>query len=777
MGLPELSQELQAVRLRARGQVQGVGFRPYIYRLATELRLNGRVRNSEAGVEIVLQGEAGAVGRFQDRLRQELPPLARIDELHAEAVSFDATLQGFVITESAADGAATAEITPDAALCPECLNELLDPADRRYCYPFINCTHCGPRYTITRAVPYDRPNTSMSRFRMCPECRAEYDDPLDRRFHAQPNACPECGPALELVLADGAPVAGEDPIKETVARLRAGEIVAIKGLGGYHLACDARQGAVVEKLRERKERDGKPFAVMVANIASLKAFTQVDAEAQVLLESAVAPIVLLPKIAGVDDVLPGIARDVHWLGAMLPYTPIHHLLFHEAAGRPEGSAWREAPQDLVLVMTSANPGGEPLVIDNREAQRRLRKIADAVLMHNRDILLRCDDSVVRHNRGRLRFIRRARGFTPQAIQLPHEGPSVLATGGWFKNTICVTRGDQAYVSAHIGDLDNAASCQALEENVQHMLDVLNIQPQVVVHDQHPDFFSTRFAEWFASEHRISKIAVQHHHAHAASVMADNGLTGRTLALSLDGLGLGADGELWGGELLGCDGAGYKRLAHLRPLALPGGDKASREPWRMAASVLHELGRGAEIESRYPHQEAAPTIRQMLQKSINSPRTPSAGRLFDAVAGILGIREQCSYEAEAAMALESLAEGYGPIAAMEGGYLIIDDLQLDLMPLLARLFDIENKAEGAALFHATLARGLGEWIQRVSHIEPADRVTLSGGCFLNELLATQVRQNLEQSGLEVFEARQVPANDGGLSLGQAWIIMARSQYEQ
>jgi hydrogenase maturation protein HypF len=779
-------------RIRVRGQVQGVGFRPFVYRLAIELRLSGWVRNDAEGVEMEVQGSGAVVVQLLKRLQSDAPRLARVERVEYQPRPLREGESGFVI-ESSGGGPAATGITPDTALCRDCLQELFDPGNRRYRHPFINCTQCGPRYTLTRGLPYDRANTSMARFAMCPTCREEDEAPENRRFHAQPNCCPACGPKLALVEAGGNPVAG-DPIAQALARLRAGKIVAIKGLGGFHLACDARNAATVARLRERKQREEKPFAVMVAGTPSAMQWAEINDAERGALESPERPIVLARKRPGADEALAGVAPGLAWLGLMLPYTPIQYLLMHEAAERPEGTAWLDAPQELTLVMTSANPGGEPLVTANEEALLRLAGIADAYLLHDRDIVVRCDDSVVRSEQPAVsspvpgtapsepsahrspitahRFVRRARGYTPRAIKLPQAGPSVLALGGWFKNTVCLTRGNEAFVSQHIGDLDNAPTCRALTEAMLHLMEVLEIEPQAVAHDLHPDFYSTRFAADFARERRLPAIGVQHHHAHIAAVAAEHGLEGPLLGLALDGVGLGSDGNPWGGELLRVDGADFCRLGHLRPLRLPGGDRAAREPWRMAASALHELGRGGEIEARF-HGPRAFAIRQMLENGVHAPCTSSAGRLFDAAAGLAGVREVAAFEGQAPMLLEGLAEAHGPVAPMEGGFRLSEDGVLDFLPLLAAVADLGEPGHAASLFHATVAEGLARWVLEFSRRHGLKRVAFGGGCFLNHLLSSALGARLRAAGLEVFEAAQVPPNDGGLSLGQAWIAMQSS----
>ncbi|BBO20485.1 MAG: carbamoyltransferase HypF [Rhodocyclaceae bacterium] len=751
-------------RIRVRGQVQGVGFRPFVYRLAQELDLAGWVRNDGEGVDIEAQGAADAVEALIARLETDAPPLASVTSVEASESPLSGA-RGFEIKVSL-HGTAITSVTPDSATCSDCLAELFDPANRRWRHAFANCTHCGPRYTVTRRLPYDRPNTSMAEFALCPACRSEYEDPADRRFHAQPNACPECGPRLALRDGEGGPLAVDDSIAETLARLQRGEIVAIKGLGGYHLACDATNAAAVARLRQRKNREEKPFAVMFANAASVAPYADLDEAERALLESRERPVVLLRKRAGCDEQLAGVAPGLGELGAMLPCTPIQYLLFHEAAGRPAGTEWIAVPQRLTLVMTSANPGGEPIVREDDEALARLQDIADAWLMHDRAIVTRVDDSVLRAGQ----FIRRARGFTPQAIKLAKAGPSVLATGGFLKNTICLTRGDEAYLSQHIGDLDNAPTCRALEETAQRMMALLEIAPERVAHDLHPDFHGTRFAADFARGRGLKTVAVQHHHAHIAAVAAEHRATGPLLGLALDGVGMGADQGIWGGELLAVDGERFDRLGHLRELALPGGDKAAREPWRMAAAALFALGRGGEIKTRFPQQRAAGAIAMMLGGNAHTPPTSSCGRLFDAAAGLAGVCEVAAYEGQAAMLYESQSAQHGETEPLRDGFILHDDGRLDLLPLLARLADERDAGFAAALFHATLDEALAAWVQRAGEERGLRRVALGGGCFLNRILSAGLRRRLEAKGFEVLEARLVPPNDGGLSLGQAWVAL-------
>jgi hydrogenase maturation protein HypF len=769
--------------IRVRGSVQGVGFRPFVYRLAHEEQLTGWVCNDAQGVLLEVQGAADRVARFGARLQSDAPPLARVLQVEATPCPVSAGESGFSIQPSRG-GAVRTAIPPDTATCPDCLAELFDPADRRHRYGFINCTQCGPRYTLTRQLPYDRAMTSMARFIQCPLCQREYTDPAHRRFHAEPNACPACGPRLAWVDGAGVPLPApqDDTIAGALEALRSGQIVAIKGLGGFHLACDARNAAAVARLRERKHRDQKPFAVMLANAASAAAWVRLDADDRALLQSPERPIVLLPADLPLAQALPGVAPGLHTLGVMLPCTPIQYLLFHEAAGRPNGLAWLAEAQDLVLVMTSANPGGEPLVMANDEALQRLQGLADAWLLHDRDIVARCDDSVLRPAAGgSAQFIRRARGYTPRAIRLARSGPSVLATGAWLKNTVCITRGDEAFLSPHIGSLDNAATCHALAEMVQHLCGVLDVQPQAVAHDLHPDFFSTRFAVQWAQQHGRPAVAVQHHHAHLAAVAAEHGFTAPLLGLALDGVGLGTDGAAWGGELLLAHGAACRRIGHLAPIAMPGGDVAAREPWRLAAAALHATGRGDAIARRFASQPAAEAVTQMLARQLRCPPTTSLGRWFDAAAALLDLRQISAYEGQAAMQLEALASRPAALAAADRLEPAAPDWLplsasgvLDLLPLLGHLAGETDAACGAAFFHRALAHGLARWVVQAALQTGVHTVALGGGCFLNHLLTSLLLPLLAEQGITVLQARQAPPNDGAISLGQAWVALCTMQ---
>ena len=744
--------------LRIRGLVQGVGFRPYVWRLANELGLHGWVRNDGAGVTAAVDGKN--VAKFIERLSSEAPRLARIDAVDSEPA--DVNGAGFVILDSEA-GQVKTVIGPDAAICPDCIADICDPNNRRWRYAFTTCTHCGPRYTVSRRIPYDRAQTSLAPFALCPDCDSEYTVPYDRRFHAETTCCPACGPQLALLDGAGQPLAG-DPVAETLRLLAAGKIVALKGLGGFHLACDARNSAAVAELRLRKLREEKPLAVMALNAASLAAYAQVGSAEQTLLKSAAAPIVLCPK--GATE-LPGTAPGLAWLGVMLPATPLHLLLWHEEAERPAGVAWLDQESELLLVMTSANPHGEPLVTGNSEAQQRLAGIADAFLIHDRDIVVRCDDSVVRAGPA---FIRRARGYTPLPIPLANDGPTVLALGAYLKNTVCLLKGREAFLSQHIGGLDNVAAIDFLEETVAHLLAILEVTPELIAHDLHPDFPLTHLALRLADEWGIPARAVGHHHAHIAAICAENGVNEALIGLAIDGVGLGPDGGLWGGELLRVDGGKSERIGHLARLRLPGGDRAAREPWRMALSALHGAGLGERIpdwlKKHYPERQAGPLL-TMLDRTLRCPATSSLGRWFDAAAGLLGLRAEARYEGQAAMELEGLAAAYGPVPVLGGGYRIADGV-LDFSPLLPVLLDCDDPGHGAALFHATIAAGLAEWAIAAVDPKKEGKIAVGGGCAMNAVLMSAMRRHFDAFGVSLLEAKLAPPNDGGLALGQAWV---------
>jgi hydrogenase maturation protein HypF len=746
--------------IRVSGVVQGVGFRPYVYRLATDRNLGGSISNTPAGVTIEIQGPPELVEDFVSRLPGEAPALAQITRVLVREMPCKPDRR-FEILPSRAGEHASALISPDVAICQDCLRELFDPRDRRYLYPFINCTNCGPRFTIVRDIPYDRPRTSMSAFPMCDKCRAEYEDPRNRRFHAQPNACWDCGPQLGFWNAQGRPIKACDPIEAAVEHLRSGEIVAVKGLGGFHFAVDAMNSAAVERLRQRKRRVEKPFAVMVRDLEAAVRFCEIDAEARSLLNSRQRPIVLLPKMIG-TAIAETVAPNQCDLGLFLPYTPLHHLLF--AAGN-----------FTALVMTSANLSEEPIAIDNREAVERLGGIADFLLVHDREILLRCDDSVVRASAGKPRQIRRSRGYVPAPVRLHKELPQILAVGGELKNTICLTRDNFAFLSQHIGDLENIESFGFFSDAVTYLSRILEIEPEVIAHDLHPDYLSTK---WALTQKGVRLVAVQHHHAHVAACMAENRIDGQVIGLALDGTGYGTDGQIWGGEALIAGCGNFERAAHFAYAALPGGAAAIREPWRMAVSYLAQtfgenfLGLDIPFVRGLERGKAELILRMMAQR-VNSPLTSSCGRLFDAVAALIGIRQEVTYEAQAAIELEMLGRSSSEtdayplaIGRQDGRW------QIDCAPLFGAIVeDLRRKVHTETIsrrFHNGLVETLARLACLLRQESSINRICLSGGTFNNLLVFEHLLRKLEAHGFEVFTHSEVPAGDGGLSLGQALV---------
>ena len=763
---------------RITGLVQGVGFRPTLWRVAHDLSLTGTVYNDAAGVTATVEGPVERVELFVDALRRLVAsdaPLARIDSVTLLEEGPAQGFSDFTITESRGGRAATM-VTPDAATCRACAADMFDPANRRYRYAFTNCTHCGPRFTITRRIPYDRAQTSMAPFAMCPDCLREYGDPSDRRFHAQPNACPVCGPQLSLADAQGAPVACGDVLAEVVRLLRSGAIVAVKGLGGFHLACDALNPSAVERLRQRKGRDEKPFAVMFANARSASRFAEMSDVHRELLNSVAHPVVLCPQTPAVSEAMPGVAQGLTEIGVMLPYTPVHLLLFHEAAGRPAGLEWLdEAIVEDAWVMTSANPSGEPLVTDNDEALSRLSSIADYFLMHNRAIVSRCDDSVLRVVDDVPRFVRRSRGYTPTAVKTALEVDGIVATGAALKVTAALGRANEAFVTEHVGETDNPATCSHLKQTLEHFLDILEVDPKVLACDLHPDFYSTQLALEMADVRGLPVTAVQHHHAHTAAVAHESGVTDNYWGLSLDGVGLGTDGAAWGGELLYGPGDGtFERRAHLQPMALPGGDKAAREPRRMGAALCSLAGRTDLIDMLWPAFAGLP-MAQLISNPRLTRSTTSMGRLFDGAAAVAGLCEIQHDEARAAMLLEAAAQPFGetlPVAAE--GFTVSPEGVLSFAGLVNVLLDMRlaGRAPGemAALFHGTVAAGLAHLVERT--VPAGATVCLSGGCFLNRLLAHDVPARLRQAGYTVLLPQELPPGDGAVSFGQLTVAAER-----
>lgn len=719
--------------IEIQGQVQGVGFRPYVYRLANELRLTGFVKNNAIGVEIEIQGKF--VDTFLKRLQMDLPPLAEIDAIDHTAMPLNLDESTFRILKSEA-GKRFAKIVPDITICDDCLAELFDINSRYYHYPFINCTNCGPRYTITQQLPYDRQFTSMNAFAMCAACQHAYENPMDRRYHAQPIACGQCGPKMSHT------------IEEIAEAIKQGNIVALKAVGGYQFVCDANNKIALQRLREIKARAKKPFALMVKTIDCAKKIVDCNVIAQKLLTSRERPIVLLPKK---NKNLPEmIAPNLKTLGVMLPYSAIHHLLF-------------DALTDTVLVVTSANPGDCPIIVDDEQAQQKLSAVSDILVSYDREIITRVDDSVVGVIDNKPAFIRRSRSYVPRAISLPFEIPPILALGGYLKNTICITRGKEAFLSQHIGDLNQRETIQFYKQTITHVLKILDVEPVALAHDHHPNFYSTQIAAEFS----IPAFAVQHHHAHLAACAAEHGLTNQAIGLALDGYGLGENQESWGGELMQYNGAHYQRLGSLKPLMQPGGDVASKQPWRMAVSVLFALGKTEQIDQRFHHHPEAKRIVQMLEQHLHTPLTSSCGRLFDAASALLGICEYSDYEGEAAMRLESLVSA---LAVEKSGWKI-ESNQLNLLPLFKRLLSCDAMS-GANLFHGTLAQSLVEWVTMHLREKKIKHVLLAGGCFLNKILSEAIITQLKESDFIPLYPRQCPPNDGGLSLGQAWVVGQR-----
>lgn len=746
--------------IAVRGTVQGVGFRPFVYGLACRLQLGGFVRNDSSCVSIEIEGDASQVDQFMAELTSRPPPLARIEHVGWEPREPIGDRQ-FRIEHSMAGLAGSVSVSPDVATCAACLRELFDLTDRRYRYPFLNCTNCGPRLTIIRGAPYDRERTTMAGFPMCFACRAEYDDPLNRRFHAQPTACPDCGPHLSAADAAGNPVTTDDPLRWFVAALRDGNIGAMKGLGGYHMVCDARNASAVVELRRRKRRDDKPFAVMVRDLAAAEALCDVTAAERDLLLSPRRPIVLLQQRPGLDRDLQGVAPGRSTLGVMLPYTPLHHLLLDEAG-------------DTLLVMTSGNRSDEPIAYREPDVFDQLRGIADLFLTSDRPIHVRCDDSVTRVIGTAESPIRRSRGSAPQSIPLPIECPvPILATGGQLKCTFALGDGRRAIPSHHMGDLDHFEAYRAFERDIALYEQLLAIRPRYIAHDLHPDYASTRYALARAAREGILSIAVQHHHAHVASCMAEHGLTGPAIGISFDGSGFGPDGTIWGGEILVADLRDFRRAAHLRCVRMPGGEQAVREPWRMAVAHLDDAGVSCAALEQRRRQGELQTIRRMLERRLNSPVTSSAGRLFDAIAALVGIRDVVTSEGQAAIELEALASTTDPNGSypfdITPGLQQTAPFAIDTRPILHGVVtDVAAGAHPATIarrFHDTMVEVVVTACTRIRQASGITDAVLSGGVFMNSLLTEEVVKKLGGAGFCTFRHRLVPTNDGGLSLGQ------------
>lgn len=773
---------MEHARIHITGMVQGVGFRPFVYNLAVRLKLRGYCLNDSDGVVIEVHGTD--VTRFIGLLKDEAPPLSKIDTLTVTPTAEDIACAGFTIRESVREEGASTLVSPDISICPDCLRELFDPADRRFLYPFINCTNCGPRYTIVRDIPYDRPLTTMAPFRLCNDCDVEYHDPANRRFHAQPNACERCGPAVWIMDKGSVGAVDEkrnfDAVKEARRLLKGGAILAVKGLGGFHLACDAENDWSVKRLRDSKRKpfagddsggSNKPFAVMAPSIDAARRFAVITKAEQEILEGRVRPIALLEKAAH-GPLSGSVAPNSQYFGVMLPYTPLHHLLFRDSGF-------------TALVMTSGNRAEEPITISNGDAVARLSDIADFFLLHDRDIYMRADDSIVRVENERPRIIRRARGYTPEPIDLTEEMDEILACGAELKNTFCLTKGRRVILSPHIGDLKNFEESEFFKETLENLKKTFRAAPSIVAHDMHPDYLSTRFALDYAKDNGIPMervFAVQHHHAHIVSCMAEHGIDETVIGVALDGTGFGADGNIWGGEFLTAGRKGFTREAHLEYVGLPGGDAAVREPWRMALSYLvHAYGDKAGTEAtaffdRFP-EKGIEAVLKMIKGRINTPLTSSMGRLFDAVSSIAGVRDRINYEAEAAIELEMIAgcdtkdAPEYPFTVVEGG-----PLKVDVRPMIRAIVDEtkkgENRATVSARFHATVAALTSEIAGKIREKSGLGKVVLSGGVFQNRLLSRMVEVRLAEDGFSVYTHEKVPANDGGVCLGQAASAWAR-----
>jgi hydrogenase maturation protein HypF len=731
------------LRVRVTGTVQGVGFRPYVYRLADELALGGFVLNDAHGVLIEVEGSTSVVDRFLERLPSEAPPLAVVERVSVEE-QVPSGHVAFAIRESVAGSVPDAPVTPDSATCDDCLRELFDPGDRRFRYPFINCTNCGPRFTIVRGVPYDRPLTTMASFTMCARCQAEYEDPGDRRFHAQPNACPVCGPSVRLLGDAGA----GDPIAATAAALASGAIVAIKGIGGYHLACRAGDERAVAALRARKHREDKPFALMAPSLAVARSLVTIDDRARDALSGPERPILLAPRLAGAP-VAESVAPGAPELGVMLPYSPLHHLLL--------------ADLEETLVLTSANVSDEPIAYRDDEALERLAGIADLFLVHDRPIETRTDDSVLR-TVPRRAMLRRSRGYVPAALALPGDGTrrQLLACGAELKNTFCLAKGSRAWVSHHIGDLENYETLRSFTDGIAHFGALFAVEPEVVAHDLHPEYLSTKYA---LDLDGVELIGVQHHHAHLAACLAEHGEPGPALGAIFDGTGYGLDGTVWGGELLIGDVRSFRRVGSLLPVALPGGARAIKQPWRMACSWL--------VASAVKPPTAWRPIAQLARSGLASPRTTSMGRLFDAVAALSGIRAEVNYEGQAAIELEAACDfsepGVYPIAV--GGAPLVIDPRETIRAIAADVAAGESAGAIARRFHRTIARATVDACIALAAVHATEVIVLSGGVFQSRLLLETVSDELRVVGLRVLVPERLPVNDGGIAYGQAAVAAA------
>jgi len=746
------------------GVVQGVGFRPFVYRLAYKHNLKGLVRNTSGNVEIEVEGEEESCKNFLTDLEVEAPPMAHIERVEATFYPVKGYTE-FKICQSLSQEGKYQLVSPDIATCEDCKREIFNPTDRRFYYPFTNCTNCGPRFTIIEDIPYDRPKTTMRKFQMCPECQQEYDDPLDRRFHAQPNACPICGPSLELVNSNGSPIEHSDAIKATSELLKAGEILAIRGLGGFHLACNATGEKAINLLRTRKRRLFKPLAVMMSTLEDIERHCLVSVKERKLLQSPQCPIVLLRWKHNSSNISPAVAPNLNYLGVMLPYTPLHHLLLRETG--------------IPLVMTSGNLSEEPIAKDNDEALIRLSGIADYFLFHNRDIFARYDDSVYMVE-GAPQAIRRARGYAPYPTFLPFKSKEILACGAELKNTFCLTKDEHAFLSQHIGDMENEETLEHFENTIELYKKLFRIEPEIIAYDMHPEYLSTKFALNFGSEQGLNLIPIQHHHAHIVSCLVENEVEGPVIGVVFDGTGYGTDGTIWGGEFLTADWRSFQRVGHLEYVPLPGGEAAIRKPYRMALGYLYTLlGEDFSLEG-LPLSQVEPVelelIKQQLKRGINSPLTSSAGRLFDAVSALAGVREEIDYEAQAAIELEMLAPNEVDEPALKAYPFSIIEYQGMRLVKLGELFntvvqDVKNQVPTPIIslkFHNTVAQIITKMCKLIATETGIAQVALSGGVFQNRLLLKLATAALDREGFSVLTHHLVPCNDGGISLGQAVI---------
>ncbi len=751
-------------KIRINGIVQGVGFRPFVYRLANECSIAGFVNNIGSGVWVEAEGEQKDLNTFRDRIKKEIPPLAVITEFNFEETA-PLGETGFIIKSSEHGRKATAFISPDVGVCEDCLSELFDPKDRRYRYPFLNCTNCGPRFTIVHGIPYDRSNTSMQVFPLCHECHEEYRDPKNRRFHAQPNACPKCGPSLSLHYGNGKKVETGDPIGELVSFLRKGKIVALRGIGGFHLVVDAQNDDAVRELRRRKGRAEKPFALMAPDLEFIRKFCLISEEERKTLCHHIRPIVLLR--ARPDHALaPSIAMGHNRLGFMLPYTPLHYLLLR---GNFEA-----------LVMTSGNFSEEPIAMGNNEAMERLAKLADIFLLHDREILQRCDDSIAGISTCGPQILRRSRGYVPAPVLLASPiRKQILACGGELKNCVALARGNAVFLSPHIGDLDNPSAFAFFKNSIGHLQKLLEITPEVIAHDLHPEYLSTK---WALEQKNIPLVGVQHHHAHLASVMAENGVEEKSIGIILDGSGYGTDGTIWGGEVLVGDYENFERFAWIKPTALPGGEAAIRQPWRMALSYLHAVYERNFLDMDLPFlrsrtQEEIMVIVQMMERGLNSPLTSSCGRLFDAISAVLDIRCEINYEAQAAMELEATMDESEKDIYLEIKQLEVEAGALPIQFLFRAVVEDmlrgEEREKIATRFHLSLGEIFLKAALKAREFCGVNRVGLSGGVFQNIFFFNYLYGRLLEEGFQVLTHHQVPTNDGGLALGQAVIANAKA----